>query len=146
MPATVSTPLWGRVSDLCGRKALFQASIAIFLAGSALSGVAATLGAGTTAHAADFTVNAGDDAGDGTCDPVPGGCTLRDALDDAAANDNSPTVDQILFDSSVTGTNERNDPAKAAEHTTGIAATTTNSAAVHHSGWMRRRPLLAFIR
>jgi EmrB/QacA subfamily drug resistance transporter len=44
LTATVSTPLWGRVSDLYGRKALFQASIAIFLAGSALSGVAGTLG------------------------------------------------------------------------------------------------------
>jgi EmrB/QacA subfamily drug resistance transporter len=44
LTATVSTPLWGRVSDLYGRKALFQASIAIFLAGSALSGAAATLG------------------------------------------------------------------------------------------------------
>lgn len=73
------------------------------VAGAGL-GVTAALGAGTTAHAADFAVNAGDDAGDGTCDPAPGGCTLRDALDDAAANDNSPTVDQILFDSSVTGT------------------------------------------
>src|SRR5213083_1959276 len=44
LTATVSTPLWGRVSDLYGRKALLQASIAIFLAGSALSGAAATLG------------------------------------------------------------------------------------------------------
>ena len=43
LTATVSTPLWGRVSDLYGRKALFQASIAIFLAGSALSGAAGTL-------------------------------------------------------------------------------------------------------
>jgi hypothetical protein len=67
-------------------------------------GVAAALGASATAHAADFTVNAGGDAGDGTCDAAPGGCTLRDALDDAAANDNAPTVDQILFDSGVTGT------------------------------------------
>src|SRR4051812_45596327 len=40
LTATVSTPLWGRVSDLYGRKPLFQASIAVFLAGSALSGVA----------------------------------------------------------------------------------------------------------
>src|SRR5213083_3804906 len=44
LTATVSTPLWGRISDLYGRKALLQASIAIFLAGSALSGAAATLG------------------------------------------------------------------------------------------------------
>src|SRR5438876_6647156 len=37
-------PLWGRVSDLYGRKPLFQAAIAVFLAGSALSGAAQTLG------------------------------------------------------------------------------------------------------
>src|SRR3954467_9032741 len=44
LTATVSTPLWGRISDLHGRKALFQAAIVIFLAGSALSGTAGTLG------------------------------------------------------------------------------------------------------
>ena len=38
--ATVSTPLWGRASDLYGRKRLFLAAIGIFLTGSALSGAA----------------------------------------------------------------------------------------------------------
>src|SRR5215208_3501020 len=42
--ATVSMPLWGRASDLFGRKRLFQAAIVVFLAGSALSGAAAGLG------------------------------------------------------------------------------------------------------
>jgi EmrB/QacA subfamily drug resistance transporter len=42
--ATVSMPLWGRASDLYGRKNLFLAAIAVFLAGSALSGAAQTLG------------------------------------------------------------------------------------------------------
>src|SRR3954469_12464927 len=42
--ATVSMPLWGRVSDLYGRKSLFQAAIVVFLLGSALSGAAASLG------------------------------------------------------------------------------------------------------
>jgi EmrB/QacA subfamily drug resistance transporter len=42
--ATVSTPLWGRASDLFGRKTLFQAAIVVFLAGSALSGMAASIG------------------------------------------------------------------------------------------------------
>src|SRR4051812_19204719 len=42
--ATVSMPLWGRISDLYGRKSLFQAAIVVFLAGSALSGAAQTLG------------------------------------------------------------------------------------------------------
>jgi hypothetical protein len=73
------------------------------IAGAGL-GVTAALGAGSTAHAANFTVNSTAEPGDGTCDPSPGQCTLRDALDDAAANNNAPTVDNILFDSSVTGT------------------------------------------
>ena len=38
--ATVTMPLWGRASDLYGRKSLFLVAIAIFLAGSALSGAA----------------------------------------------------------------------------------------------------------
>src|SRR5215217_3270355 len=41
--ATVSTPLWGRASDVYGRKPLFLAAIAVFLAGSALSGAAGSL-------------------------------------------------------------------------------------------------------
>ena len=42
--ATVSMPLWGRASDVYGRKRLFIAAIVVFLAGSALSGLAGTLG------------------------------------------------------------------------------------------------------
>lgn len=42
--ATVSMPLWGRASDLYGRKSLFIAAIVVFLAGSALSGLAGSLG------------------------------------------------------------------------------------------------------
>src|SRR3954464_10394511 len=42
--ATVSMPLWGRISDLYGRKRLFQGAILVFLLGSALSGAAASLG------------------------------------------------------------------------------------------------------
>jgi EmrB/QacA subfamily drug resistance transporter len=44
LTATVSTPLWGRISDLYGRKRLFQAAIAVFLLGSALSGMAQGIG------------------------------------------------------------------------------------------------------
>jgi EmrB/QacA subfamily drug resistance transporter len=36
---TVSTPLWGKIGDLYGRKGVFLTSIVIFLAGSALSGM-----------------------------------------------------------------------------------------------------------
>ena len=42
--ATVTIPLWGRMSDLYGRKRLFQAAIVVFLAGSALSGAAQSIG------------------------------------------------------------------------------------------------------
>jgi EmrB/QacA subfamily drug resistance transporter len=42
--ATVTMPLWGRASDLYGRKPLFLAAIAVFLTGSALSGAAQGLG------------------------------------------------------------------------------------------------------
>jgi len=42
--ATVTMPLWGRASDLYGRKTLFIAAIGVFLAGSALSGAAQSLG------------------------------------------------------------------------------------------------------
>jgi EmrB/QacA subfamily drug resistance transporter len=43
LAATVSIPLWGRISDLYGRKRLFQTAIVAFLVGSALSGAAQTL-------------------------------------------------------------------------------------------------------
>ncbi|MHB1582562.1 MAG: MDR family MFS transporter [Acidimicrobiales bacterium] len=39
LSSTVSTPLWGKLGDQYGRKAFFQASIVIFLFGSALSGL-----------------------------------------------------------------------------------------------------------
>src|SRR5215207_11028835 len=41
--ATVTMPLWGRASDLYGRKPLFLAAIGVFLIGSALSGAAQDL-------------------------------------------------------------------------------------------------------
>ena len=40
LASTVSTPLWGKLGDLYGRKLFFEASIVIFLAGSALCGLA----------------------------------------------------------------------------------------------------------
>jgi EmrB/QacA subfamily drug resistance transporter len=39
LTSTISTPLWGKLGDLYGRKKFFQASIVIFLVGSALSGL-----------------------------------------------------------------------------------------------------------
>src|SRR5437660_10769051 len=40
LASTVSTPLWGKLGDLYGRKRFFQAAIVIFLVGSVLSGIA----------------------------------------------------------------------------------------------------------
>ncbi|MGR7001599.1 DHA2 family efflux MFS transporter permease subunit [Yinghuangia aomiensis] len=44
LASTVSTPLWGKLGDLIGRKTLFQASIVIFLIGSVLCGIAQNMG------------------------------------------------------------------------------------------------------
>jgi EmrB/QacA subfamily drug resistance transporter len=43
LASTVSTPLWGKLGDLYGRKGFFQASIVIFLVGSALSGLSQSM-------------------------------------------------------------------------------------------------------
>src|SRR5262245_61841065 len=40
---TVSTPLWGKIGDLYGRKGIFLTSIVIFLVGSALSGASQSM-------------------------------------------------------------------------------------------------------
>jgi EmrB/QacA subfamily drug resistance transporter len=39
LTSTAATPLWGKISDLYGRRLIFQVAIGIFLAGSALSGL-----------------------------------------------------------------------------------------------------------
>jgi len=39
LAATASTPLWGKISDLYGRKLLFQIAICVFVAGSMASGL-----------------------------------------------------------------------------------------------------------
>src|SRR5579862_9089237 len=40
LASTASTPLWGKLGDLYGRKQFFQAAIVIFLVGSIFSGLA----------------------------------------------------------------------------------------------------------
>jgi EmrB/QacA subfamily drug resistance transporter len=44
LASTISTPLYGKISDLYGRKTVFQAAIVVFLVGSALSGLAQSMG------------------------------------------------------------------------------------------------------
>jgi EmrB/QacA subfamily drug resistance transporter len=43
LTSTASTPLWGKISDLYGRRLIFQAAIVIFLIGSALCGLAMSM-------------------------------------------------------------------------------------------------------
>src|SRR5690348_10542858 len=43
LASTVSTPLWGKLGDLYGRKTFFDASIVIFLTGSAVAGLSHTV-------------------------------------------------------------------------------------------------------
>jgi EmrB/QacA subfamily drug resistance transporter len=43
LSSTVSTPLWGKVSDLYGRKLLYQLAIIVFVGGSMLSGLAGNI-------------------------------------------------------------------------------------------------------
>jgi EmrB/QacA subfamily drug resistance transporter len=44
LTSTASTPLWGKISDLYGRRMIFQVAIGIFLFGSALSGLSQNMG------------------------------------------------------------------------------------------------------
>lgn len=44
LAATASTPIWGKISDLYGRKIMLQAAIIIFLAGSFLAGASTSMG------------------------------------------------------------------------------------------------------
>src|SRR5450755_4918099 len=43
LSSTVSTPLWGKLGDLYGRKIFFQAAIVIFLVGSVLAGLSTSM-------------------------------------------------------------------------------------------------------
>lgn len=43
LAATVTTPLWGKLGDLYGRKYLFQGAIVVFLIGSALCGLSTSM-------------------------------------------------------------------------------------------------------
>ena len=44
LTSTATTPLWGKISDLYGRRLIFQVAIGIFLLGSALSGLSQDMG------------------------------------------------------------------------------------------------------
>src|SRR5918911_2753831 len=41
--STVTVPIWGKLSDLYGRRLLYQLGIAVFLLGSVLSGMAGAI-------------------------------------------------------------------------------------------------------
>ncbi|HEY5887406.1 MAG TPA: MDR family MFS transporter [Acidimicrobiales bacterium] len=43
LAATVSTPIWGKLGDLLGRKRMYQVAIVVFLVGSVLSGLSTSM-------------------------------------------------------------------------------------------------------
>ena len=43
LAATVSTPIWGKLGDLLGRKRMYQLAILVFLVGSVLSGLSTSM-------------------------------------------------------------------------------------------------------
>lgn len=51
LTSTASTPLWGKISDLYGRRPLFQIAIVVFLAGSLAAGLAGSMTALIAARA-----------------------------------------------------------------------------------------------
>ncbi len=44
LTSTASTPLWGKISDLYGRRPMFQSAIVIFLVGSVIAGASSSMG------------------------------------------------------------------------------------------------------
>src|SRR5919199_3565075 len=44
LTTTASTPLWGKLADLTGKKLLMQVAIVIFIAGSVVAGVSPSIG------------------------------------------------------------------------------------------------------
>src|ERR1700754_2850091 len=52
LTTTVSTPLWGKISDLYGRKPLMQLAIAVFVVTSIFAGLSQTMGEMIIARAA----------------------------------------------------------------------------------------------
>jgi EmrB/QacA subfamily drug resistance transporter len=44
LASTASTPIWGKLGDLFGRRIIFVSSIVVFLAGSALAGISQNMG------------------------------------------------------------------------------------------------------
>jgi EmrB/QacA subfamily drug resistance transporter len=44
LASTVSTPIWGKISDLYGRKLMLQSAVVVFVGASALAGLSQTMG------------------------------------------------------------------------------------------------------
>lgn len=44
LASTASTPIWGKLGDLFGRRIVFVSSVVVFLAGSALAGMSQNMG------------------------------------------------------------------------------------------------------
>ena len=56
LTSTAATPLWGKISDLRGRRPIFQAAIVVFLAGSVICGFADPISAGLGVSGIDVMI------------------------------------------------------------------------------------------
>ena len=56
LTSTAATPLWGKISDLLGRRPIFQAAIVVFLLGSLICGFAAPLARGLDVSGIDVMI------------------------------------------------------------------------------------------
>lgn len=56
LTSTAATPLWGKISDLRGRRPIFQAAIAVFLVGSVICGFASPIASALGASGIDVMI------------------------------------------------------------------------------------------
>ncbi|HZA04071.1 MAG TPA: MFS transporter, partial [Propionibacteriaceae bacterium] len=56
LTSTAATPLWGKISDLYGRRPMFQTSIVVFLLGSVVCGFASPIAGGLNVPAMDLMI------------------------------------------------------------------------------------------
>ena len=59
LASTVSTPLYGKLGDMMGRKPIFLAAILIFLAGSMLAGLSQSMGSSSASEVSRGWARAG---------------------------------------------------------------------------------------
>ena len=97
LASTVTTPLWGKLGDLYGRKTLFLACIVLFLAGSGLH-------LGLLHQPADRPDRAGCGRRRGASRPAPAGVSTRPRIDYAGVALLATVATSIILITSLGGT------------------------------------------